>query len=90
MAELPRYQRLGVRAAQPGELDFANLRESAKLGRTISEQVDRMASFVYKEEQMKAEQRGAQMAQTLGATETLTRIQEAGGPTTIEIGRAHV
>lgn len=83
MAELPRYQRLGVRAAQPGELDFANLRESAKLGRTISEQVDRMASFVYKEEQMKAEQRGAQMAQTLGATETLTRIQEAGGPTTI-------
>lgn len=83
MATLPRYQRLGVRAAQPGDIDFANLRESAKLGANISQQVDRMASFVYKEEQMKAEQRGAQIAQELGATETLTRLQSAGGPTTI-------
>lgn len=83
MATLPRYQRLGVRAAQPGDIDFADAREAAKLGQNISQQVERMASFVYKEEQIKAEQRGAQMAERLGATETLTRLQSAGGPTTI-------
>jgi hypothetical protein len=48
MAMLPRYQRLGVNAAQPRELDFANLREGVKQSQTISDVVGQMSDFVYK------------------------------------------
>jgi len=83
MAELPRYKRLGIQAAQPGNIDFADSREAARVGQTISQQVDRMAAFVYKQESAKAEQRGAQAVQDLGAQTVLQRLGAAGGPSTI-------
>ena len=83
MAILPRYQRVGVRAAQPGQVDFANFREGARLGQTISQQVDRMSDFVYKEQQLQAQQRGREIVGEMGAQPVLEALKGAGGPTTI-------
>ena len=49
MAILPRYQRIGLQTRQPQQLDFAATREQARLGQTISQQVDRMADFAFRE-----------------------------------------
>jgi len=83
MAILPRYQRVGARAAQPAQVDFANFREGARLGQTISQQVDRMSDFVYKEQQLQAQQRGREIVGEMGAQPVLERLAQAGGPTTI-------
>lgn len=83
MAILPRYQRAGIRAAQPGQVDFANFREGARLGQTISQQVDRMSDFVYKEQQLQAQQRGREIVGEMGAQPVLETLKGAGGPTTI-------
>ena len=83
MAILPRYQRVGAKAAQPGQVDFANFREGARLGQTISQQVDRMSDFVYKEQQLQARQRGREIVGEMGAQPVLERLSEAGGPSTI-------
>ena len=48
MALLPKYQRLGIQARQPRSIDFADARESARLGSTISESVGRMSNFLFK------------------------------------------
>jgi hypothetical protein len=45
MALLPRYQRTGVTAAQPRQLDFANLRESVRQSEVISSLLDQMADI---------------------------------------------
>ena len=82
MAMLPRYERLGVRAAQPTQLDFANIREQANAAQSIGQSLGRMADFAFGAAEKKAEQRAKQAVADLGATETLSRIKKAGGPTT--------
>lgn len=84
MAVLPRYQRLGVRAAAPTQLDFANYREMARAGETLSRNVDRISEFLYREQAQRAEYQGRQAVEDLGARPVLQRIDEAGGPTTIQ------
>ena len=81
MAMLPRYERLGVKAAQPAQLDFANFREQSQASQTLSQSLGRMSDFAFGVAEKKFEQVAKQTVSKLGATETLSRIQKAGGPT---------
>ena len=81
MAMLPRYERLGVKAAQPAQLDFANFREQSQAAQTLSQSLGRMSDFAFGVAEKKFEQVAKQTVSNLGATETLARIQKAGGPT---------
>jgi hypothetical protein len=81
MAMLPRYERLGVKAAQPAQLDFANFREQSQAAQTLSQSLGRMSDFAFGVAEQKFEQVAKQTVSKLGATETLSRIQKAGGPT---------
>ena len=83
MAILPRYQRIGLKTRQPQQMDFAATREQARLGQTISQQVDRMSDFAFKQAAQEAERRGQERVREEGALPTLQALQEAGGPTTI-------
>jgi hypothetical protein len=83
MAILPRYQRIGLKLRQPQQLDFADTREQAKLGQNISQQVNRMADFAFKQASTAAEARGEERVRTEGAGPTLEAIQQSGGPQTI-------
>jgi hypothetical protein len=83
MAILPRYQRIGLQTRQPQQMDFAATREQARLGQTISQQVDRMADFAFKQAAEGAAIRGQERVREEGARPTLAAIEEAGGPTTI-------
>ena len=84
MARRPRYQRVGVTLDAPARTDFAGLRETARTAQNISQQINRMSEFVYKEQERAAEQRGRQMVEDIGAQPTLQRISRAGGPSNIE------
>ena len=84
MARRPRYQRVGVGLDRPAQADFAGLRETAAAATNISRQIDRMGQFLFKEEARKAEQRGKQMVQDLGAQPVLKDLAKKGGPTNIE------
>lgn len=83
MAILPRYQRIGLKTRQPQQMDFAAAREQARLGQTISQQVDRMSDFAFKQAAQEAERRGQERVREEGALPTLEALREAGGPTTI-------
>ena len=83
MAILPRYQRIGLKTRQPQQLDFAATREQAKLAQNISQQVNRMADFAFKQDAIAAEARGEERVRTEGAGPTLEAIQQSGGPQTI-------
>ena len=83
MAELPRYQRIGLKIRQPQQMDFAATREQAQLGQTITQQVNRMSDFAFKQAAQAAEVRGQERVREEGALPTLEAIQEAGGPRTI-------
>ena len=84
MARRPRYQKVGVGLDRPAQVDFAGLRETARTAQTISQQIDRMSQFVYKEQERAAEQRGKRMVQDMGAQPALRSIAAQGGPTNIE------
>jgi len=79
MAILPRYQRTGLQTRQPQQMDFAATREQARLGQTISQQVDRMSEFAFKEAARAAEIRGQERVREEGAVETLEAIDKKGG-----------
>lgn len=79
MAQLPRYQRLGVRTRQPGSIDFADTREQARYSQNLSQQLDRMSQFAFKEASRFAEIRGQERVRDEGAIETLEAIEEKGG-----------
>jgi hypothetical protein len=64
-------------------LDFAATREQARLGQTISQQVDRMADFAFREASAAAAVRGQERVREEGARPTLAAIEETGGPSTI-------
>lgn len=79
MAQLPRYQRLGVRTRQPGSIDFADTREQARYSQNLSQQLNRMSDFAFKEASRAAEIRGQERVREEGAVETLEAIDEKGG-----------
>lgn len=83
MAVLPRYQRLGVQTAQPAQLDFANIRESARYSEAVGQSIDRMSSFVNQQLEIAVKQRGREIVAERGALPTLEQIQEGGGPRTL-------
>ena len=84
MAILPRYQRIGLKTRQPQQMDFAATREQARLGQNISQQLDRMSDFAFKQAAAEAETRGQESVREDGALPTLAALREAGGPTNIE------
>ncbi len=83
MAELPRYRRLGIRSAQPGNIDFANFREGERTAQVISQQINKMGDFVFEQQAMKAKQRGREAVEEQGAQAVLGDLKTAGGPKTI-------
>jgi hypothetical protein len=83
MAVLPRYQRLGVQAAQPAQLDYANLREAGRYSEAVGQSIDRMSSFVNQQLEVAVKQRGREIVGERGALPTLQQIQEGGGPRTL-------
>ena len=84
MAKLPRYQRLGVRARQPQNIDFAGFREQANVGTTISRSFDQMSDFLYKTAAQEAEKRGIDRLRTEGAQPILEALRAQGGPRGVE------
>ena len=80
MAILPRYQRIGLKTRQPQQLDFADTREQARLGQNISQQVNRMADFAFKQASTEATARGERRVRDEGALPTLASIDSEGGP----------
>ena len=83
MARLPRYQRLGVRSRQISDIDYAGLREQARLGETISTEFAKMGEFVFQRGKEKAEQEGAKAVREQGAMPILEKINELDRPLTI-------
>ena len=79
MAQLPRYQRLGVRTRQPGNIDFADTREQARYSQNLSGALDRMSQFAFKEASAAAQTRGQERVRDEGAVETLEAIDKKGG-----------
>jgi hypothetical protein len=80
MAILPRYRRLGVEAQAPTRIDFSPMREVAGVGEAISQNVDRMGDFIYREQSRRAEMAGQEAVREQGAIPILQRLQEQGGP----------
>jgi hypothetical protein len=80
MAILPRYRRLGVEAEAPTRIDYSPMREVAGLGQAISQNVDRMSDFIYREQVRRAEMAGQEAVREQGALPILQRLQEQGGP----------
>ncbi len=77
---LQRFRRLGVQAEAPTRLDFSPMREFAGLGQAISQNVDRMSDFIYREQSRRAELAGQEAVRDQGAIPILERISEKGGP----------
>ena len=80
MAVLPRYRRLGVEAQAPTRIDFSPMREVAGVGLAISQNVDRMGDFIYREQVRRAEMAGQEAVREQGAIPILQRLSEQGGP----------
>jgi hypothetical protein len=80
MAILPRYQRTGITARLMQNLDFADVREQAKLNQTLSQQLDRMSNFAFQKAEEKAVERGEERVREEGAIPTLQSIEAGGGP----------
>ena len=80
MAILPRYQRTGITTRQPQNLDFADVREQAKLNQALSQQLDRMSNFAFQKAEEKAVERGEERVREEGAIPTLQSIEAGGGP----------
>ena len=83
MALLPKYQRLGIQARQPRSIDFADARESARLGSTISESVGRMSNFLFKKTIEKETLLGQERVRNEGGALTLEKLEAQGGAKTI-------
>ena len=81
MAKMTRYKRPGIQVAQPQNIDFAGLRESARMGQVISRQVDKMSSFLEKRAQEEAEFKAGEIIREKGSA-AATDIRAAGGPKT--------
>ena len=83
MPVLPRYQKTGIKVRQPSGMDFADAREAARMGRTLSAELDRMSDFAFREGAKLAERRGQERVRQEGAIPVLTALQQQEGPRTI-------
>lgn len=83
MALLPKYQKTGIKVRQPNNIDFAAAREQARFGQVLSQQLDRMGEFAFKEASLQAEERGRERVREQGAINTLKQLEAKGGPYTI-------
>ena len=83
MPVLPRYQKTGIKVRQPSGMDFADAREAARMGRTLSAELDRMSDFAFREGEKLAERRGQERVRQEGAVPVLTALQQQEGPRTI-------
>ena len=83
MALLPRYQRLGIQVRQPRSIDFADARESARLGSNISQSVGRMSEFLFKKTVEQETLLGQERVRKEGGAATLEQLQAQGGAKTI-------
>lgn len=75
MAELTRYQQTGRIFADVPQLDFANVRESFKRSQTISNALDRVSEFAFKEAAKNAERQAEQFA--IDNPLTIDQVREA-------------
>lgn len=71
MAELPRYQMIGIPVPGMPQLDFAAQQERAKLAGGLSESLNRISQFAFKEAAKEAEIKGMQY----GAENPVTKEQ---------------
>lgn len=83
MPVLPKYQKTGIQVRQPSGMDFADAREAARMGRTLSAELDRMSEFAFREGAKLAERRGQERVRQEGAIPVLTALQQQEGPRTI-------
>jgi len=83
MPVLPRYQKTGIKVRQPSGMDFADAREAARMGRTLSTELDRMSEFAFREGEKLAVRRGEERVRQEGAVPVLTALQQKEGPRTI-------
>jgi hypothetical protein len=79
MAELPRYQQTGLTPGDIPRLDLANIKESVNLTKTISNSLDRISDFAFKEAAEKAQNEGLQYgAENMPSTEQVMLAIEQG------------
>lgn len=83
MAILPRYQRLGVQARQPQQVDLAGIREQSRLSQQIAQSFGEMSDFLYRKGAEEAQTRGLERVKEEGARPVLEALQQQGGPRTI-------
>ena len=83
MPVLPRYQKTGIKVRQPSGMDFADAREAARMGETLSAELDRMSDFAFREGEKLAVRRGQERVRQEGAVPVLTALQQKEGPRTI-------
>ena len=81
MAELPRYQQTGLLPGDIPRLDMANIKESVNLTRTISNSLDRMSDFAFKEAAQRAQREGEQYGAENAPTLEQIQIAKAQGKT---------
>lgn len=81
MAELPRYQQTGLLPGDIPRLDLANVKESINLTRGISNSLDRMSEFAFKEAAQRAQREGEQYGAENAPTLEQIQIAKAQGKT---------
>lgn len=75
MAELPRYQPTGRVFADVPQLDFANVRESFKQSQNMTNALDKLSQFAYKQAALNVETEAEQFS--IDNPITLEQLQEA-------------
>jgi hypothetical protein len=81
MAELPRYQQTGLVPGDIPRLDMANIKESVNLTRTISNNLDRLSEFAFREAAQKAQREGEQYGAENAPTFDQIQIAKEQGKT---------
>jgi len=81
MAELPRYQQTGLLPGDIQRLDMANIKESINLTRGITNSLDRMSEFAFKEAAQRAQREGEQYGAENAPTLEQIQIAKAQGKT---------
>ena len=81
MAELPRYQQTGLLPGDIQRLDLANVKESINLTKGITNSLDRMSEFAFKEAAQRAQREGEQYGAENAPTLEQIQIAKAQGKT---------
>lgn len=84
MGKLPRYQRMGVRARQVQDTDYAGFRGQARTASTFSQAFSQMGKFLEAKAQEQAKQSGLERVRSEGAQPLLEQMNAQGGPRGLE------